>query len=90
MAEILWCCHVRGPDDVHAAPDYATALAWADSLNALNWRGREGKNSPPMSFDDCLIKAVPAPWPWSADQHAENLSKSIADFAPREPAKETA
>src|SRR4051794_35474892 len=21
----LWCCHVRGPDEVHAAPDYETA-----------------------------------------------------------------
>lgn len=72
---MLWCCHVRGPDDVYAAPDYETALKWADMTNALNWRGHH-----PLSYDDCLIKAVPAPWPYSAESHAENLPKSIADF----------
>ena len=78
MSDILWCCHVRGPDDVHAAPDYDTALRWADITNALNWRGHT-----PESYDDCLLKAVPAIWPWSAEAHAENLPKSIHDFTPR-------
>lgn len=74
--ETLWCCHVRGPDDVYAAPDFKTALEWADSINALNWRRHQ-----PVSYEDCLLKALPAPWPWSAEAHAENLPKSIADFA---------
>ena len=26
--EVLWAMHVRGPDDVWAAPDYDTALEW--------------------------------------------------------------
>ena len=78
---VLWCCHVRGPDDVHAAPDYETALKWADMTNAINWRGIGGKIDPPASYDDCLLKAVPAPWPWSAEAHAENMPKSINDFA---------
>lgn len=81
MADILWCCHVRGPDDVYAvyaAPDYETALRWADIINALNWHG-----APPSSYEDCILKAAPAVWPWSAEAHAENVSKSIRDFTPR-------
>jgi hypothetical protein len=83
--DILWCCHIRGPDDVHAAPDYETALKWADMTNAINWRGKGGKIKPVASYDDCLLKAVPALWPWSAELHAEALPKSIAEFTPRAP-----
>lgn len=79
MADILWCCHVRGPDDVHAAPDYNTALKWSDTLNEINWKGPTGL--PPTSYDEFLIKAGPAIWPWSAASHAEDLPKSIAGFA---------
>jgi len=74
----LWCCHARGPDDVHAAPDYETALAWSDMLNAINWNTRTGA---PFSWNDCLIKAAPARWPHSAASHAEDLPRSIAGFA---------
>jgi hypothetical protein len=89
---ILWCCHVRGPDDVYAAPDYNTALAWSDLLNSLNWRDTGFANTPkpprykdPANYSDCLIKAVPAIWPHSPESHAEDLPKSIAGFAaPRE------
>jgi hypothetical protein len=79
--DILWCCHVRGPDDVHAAPDYATALKWSDLVNSCNWRGLRGTTKPPLSWDDCLLKAAPAVWPWTAESHADSLPKSIADFA---------
>lgn len=89
-AEILWCCHVRGADDVLAAPDYETALNWADQLNALNWRGIGGKNEPPESFDACLVKAVPALWPYNAEMHAEDLPKSIAGMTPRKFSEGTA
>lgn len=84
---ILWCCHVRGPDDVCAAPDYATALAWSDTLNALNWKVDELRYPKPRSFEnpssyqECLVKAVPAIWPYSPQAHAEDLPKSIAGFA---------
>lgn len=81
MTEILWCCHVRGPDEVYAAPDYETALAWADTTNTFNWRGRGGKIEPPESWEECIIKAVPAPWPWSAESHAENLPESMKAFS---------
>ena len=82
-SDILWCCHVRGPDEVHAAPDYETALVWSDILNALNWEAPRAKaaSQSPASFQDCLIKAVPAIWPHSAESHAEDLPKSIAGFA---------
>jgi hypothetical protein len=82
MPDILWCCHVRGPDDVYAAPDYETALMWSDVLNETNWKASSGLSvEDPKSFEDCLIKAVPAPWPHSAEAHAEDLPKSIAGFA---------
>lgn len=83
MTEILWCCHVRGPDDVYAAPDYETALKWSDIVNEVNWRGLKGKINPPKSWDACLCKAAPAVWPWSAEAHASNIPNSIADFEPR-------
>lgn len=81
--KILWCCHVRGPDDLYAAPDYETALKWADMLNATNWRAENPavRIKDPTSFEDCLIKAVPALWPYSSESHAEDLPKSIAGFA---------
>lgn len=85
-AGILWCCHVRGPDDVHAAPDYETALAWADYTNALNWRAIGGRTEAVATYEDIILRAVPAPWPWSPEEHAEELPKSIAGFVvPKEP-----
>lgn len=79
MGDILWCCHVRGPDDLYAAPDYATALRWSDAMNALNWCA--GKHGTPTSYDDCLVKAAPAIWPYGAKSHAENIPASVACFA---------
>jgi hypothetical protein len=77
----LWCCHIRGPDDIHAAPDYATALQWADMVNEIDERlMRSGRFAGPL---EPLMRAVPAPWPWSAAAHAEGLPKAIADFAPQ-------
>jgi hypothetical protein len=92
---VLWCCHARGPDDVYAAPDYATALAWADTLNALNWDSKDPRYPKPRGFknpslyEDCLIKAVPAPWPHSPESHAEDLPKSIEGFADPSPISST-
>lgn len=82
MPNILWCCHVRGPDDVYAAPDYITALAWSDAINELNWTARSGLDTKnPTSFEDCFLKAVPAPWPHSPWAHAEDLPRSIEGFS---------
>lgn len=77
MTDILWCCHVRGPDDVHAAPDYETALKWSDYMNdTFGPHTRTDENFP-------IIRAAPAIWPWSAEAHAENLPKSIRGFTRR-------
>jgi hypothetical protein len=79
---VLWCCHARGPDDVYAAPDYATALAWSDALNEVNWSKSSKLNIPdPASWDECLVRAAPAPWPYSQEAHAENLPKSVEGFS---------
>jgi len=78
VTEILWCCHVRGPDDVHAAPDYATALAWADACTEVDRLIDHSDNLMPF------LSAVPAPWPYSVESHAEDLPKSVVYFsAPR-------
>lgn len=77
MANVLWCCHVRGPDEVHAAPDYKTALAWSDQLLEID---REIDHSNEfMPF----LSAVPAIWPHSPESHAADLAKSTAYFAPK-------
>lgn len=74
MSEILWCCHVRGPDEVHAAPDYKTALLWSDACLKLDRRQPRHEYEP-------FLSAVPAPWPWSVETHAENLPLAIVYFA---------
>lgn len=75
--DILWCCHVRGPDDVHAAPDYATALAWADGCLDLD-RAIDHHADPLLPY----LSAIAAPWPYSAESHATDLPKSIEYFTP--------
>lgn len=76
---MLWCLHVRASDDVHPAPDYETALKWADYLF-------ERFDKPTILSGDenrPLLMAVPAPWPWSAESHAADLPKSIAEWQPK-------
>lgn len=75
-ASILWCCHVRASDDVFPAPDFATALKWAD------WY-YERFDVPTIKGGDPhmpVLRAVPAPWPHSPELHAEHLAETIADF----------
>lgn len=64
----LWCLHHIGPDDVHPAPDFATAQKWADWANL-----RFAEHSD-------LSRFVVAIWPWSAERHAEGLAKSIEEW----------
>lgn len=71
--DILWCCHVRGPDDVLAAPDYETALMWADRINEVG-----GDLARKM---DILYSAVPAPWPHSKDSHQYDLLNKSSEYA---------
>lgn len=64
----LWCLHHIGPDDVHPAPDFATAQKWAD------WANRR------FAEHSDLSRFVVAIWPWSAERHAEGLAKSIEEW----------
>lgn len=68
--EVLWSMHVRGPDDVWAAPDYDTALEWADMVNY--------ELAP--RFPDILLRATPMLWPWGAERHAESLPRSVEEW----------
>lgn len=75
MNDILWCCHVRGPDDMWPAPDYKTALAWADICLKIDRRPGRTENNP-------FLSAVPSPWPYSAEAHADGLPKAVNEFVP--------
>lgn len=65
----LWCCHIRGPDDVIPAKDHATAVAMAKEINAHSAKiqGHLPEN------ERVLFEAAAAPWPWSAESHAKDL-----------------
>ena len=62
----LWCVHVLGSDDVHAAPSHDAAAVHAHEMNkALHGRVR--------APDDVLCFAYAAPWPYSPEEHAESV-----------------
>ncbi|WP_313453166.1 hypothetical protein [Brevundimonas sp.] len=64
---ILWMMHVRGPDDIYPAPDYETAVAWCDYVNDVL-----AKRLP-----DVMMKAVPAVYPRTREEHAAGLPDAI-------------
>ena len=64
---ILWMMHVRGPDDIYPAPDYETAVAWCDHVNDVL-----AKRLP-----DVMMKAVPAVYPRTREEHAAGLPDAI-------------
>lgn len=65
--DILWMMHVRGPDDIYPAPDYDTAVAWCDYVNDVL-----AKRLP-----DVMMKAVPAVYPRTREEHAAGLPDAI-------------
>ena len=71
----LWCLHHIGPDDVHPAPDFATAQAWANYANEAY-----------SGFAD-ISRFVVAVWPWSSSAHAEGLQEAIEGWSA--PVKDT-
>jgi hypothetical protein len=68
----LWCMHVSGMDDVHPAPDRATAQLWAVqfAVNHHLYCPLPHPYHPVMNF-------TVAEWPWSPEQHAASLAASI-------------
>lgn len=67
----LWCVHVLGPDDVHAAPSHDAAVIHARQLNKTVHRRVE-------LLDDILCFAYAAPWPHSPKSHAEDLKHWVS------------
>lgn len=73
----LWCVHILGPDDLHAAPSRAYAEVAADLHNR-----RFADLSAKL---DVVCKAVAAPWPYSRESHAEDVASFIDDWFMPEP-----
>ena len=72
--EILWCCHVRGPDDVIPTDGYDEAVALADEINNISIE--LGLKRSPFEW---LSRAVPAVWPYSPQLHAADLAAAKDD-----------
>lgn len=62
MNEELWCLHLQGPDDVHAAPSREAAEHVAAKINRA------------FAAHDIQPSAVAARWPHSPESHAEDLA----------------
>lgn len=65
----LWCCHVVGPDDLHAARDFEHAVAMARQIN------ERFKNNP-ADENDPVLRGEVTLWPWDAETHAADLAKA--------------
>lgn len=63
---ILWCMHVLGPDDLHAASSHAAAEKMVNDMIDLLQRD--------VPTGDALCLPIVAPWPYSAKQHTATLS----------------
>jgi hypothetical protein len=64
----LWCLHHIGADEVHPAPDFATAQRWAD------WANKRFAERADIS------RFVVALWPHTAAQHASSLAKTVYEW----------
>lgn len=64
---ILWCVHILGMDDVHAAPSHLAAATHANEMNKILY------SQPDKKMADILCFAYAAPWPHSKEDHAKNL-----------------
>ena len=71
MSNILWALYVRGPDDVVAMPDYKTAVAFSDWFTAVDRANIADEMAP-------VFAAIPMQWPWSADEHADEIAQRTA------------
>lgn len=75
MATDLWCMHILGPDDVHAAPSKFHAEKAAAAFNE--------RFGPISKETDVMCRAVVEPWPHSPESHAADVGKFCAEwFAP--------
>lgn len=75
----LWCVNIQGPDDIIAMSGRASAQVYADELNKFftDYATKHGHK------DDPSAHAIVAPWPWSAESHADDLARDPAEYPPR-------
>jgi hypothetical protein len=77
----LWCVHIPGPDDLHAAPDRATAKRMASEHNT--WLDQKYWEESINFGGDWPTRvactAVVIEWPWSAESHATALMREEAE-----------
>lgn len=68
-SQVLWCMHVLGIDEVHAAASYDDAQRMVDDMTAaLADRGLLG--------GDVMLLPIVAPWPHSAESHASAVQRA--------------
>ena len=72
----LWMVHVIGPDDVHPAPDFDTAVQWCAEQNAFF--------GPISAAGGITLKFVPALWQGTPEDHAAGLPASIEKWTDNE------
>jgi hypothetical protein len=76
----LWCIHIPGPDEYHAAPSETVANHMAAKHNAAMTEFFKKRPDPdgigPLP-ESCMATAMP--WPFDAEEHARELSDF--DFA---------
>ena len=64
----LWCCHVVGPDDVHAAHDFEDAIDLARQFNKQFASTPSSENAP-------ILRGEVTLWPWDAESHKADLAR---------------
>lgn len=73
--EKLWCIHIPGPDDLHAAPSRAIAERMAERHNRdmqeFFDKSPEKLSQWALTVDQCKAQVIE--WPHGADEHAEEL-----------------
>lgn len=70
----LWCLYISGMDEVHAAPDRATAQLWAVQYTVM----MHELKPVPHPYDPVMNFAVQE-WPWSPERHSIDLPGSVKD-----------
>jgi hypothetical protein len=73
MSEELWCCHLRGSDDIIACPVWWVARELAHMINE---HVRLPYLKDPSDFWP-RVWASPEPWPHTAESHASNLVSDV-------------
>jgi hypothetical protein len=68
---LLWCCHVRGPDELTPCESYESAREQADELN---YYFAPTKWHKPGEFEP-IMRAAPMVWPYDAKSHAEDMAQ---------------